>query len=214
MSLEITHPEKPTIQNKIDDNDYMLPHHIEGVLPDFSGLSGNKIRLPVLIEEKTVTSQNSVTFSNLNGNQDILYYIQLDGKIEYTSGNPRIFCYPNNDSGNKNTTSIGANTGGNPFRWSGDPLMLAANNAGSPTYVLSEAYFSAKTGSYRKWLSRFTTHRNGNEIFIVENGGFYTETATNITSLVILNQLAGHLFTGTIKLYKIVDINLEDLTPT
>lgn len=213
MVLEITHPEKPTEQNKIDDNSYMLPHDIEGVLPDFSGLSGMKARIPILIEEKNVVSIQSTTFNDLNGDEDKLYYIQLEGSIAYSSGNPRIFLYPNNDSGNKQTVTITAISGQNPVRWSGDPILLLASNSGSPTHVFCECIFTALTGKYRKSISNFTAIRNNNEMIISKQGGFYTETATNITRLDIVSQTTGHLFTGTIKLYKLVDINLEDLNP-
>jgi len=71
MVLEITHPEKPTEIDKIDDNDYMLPHAINGVLPDFSSFPGMKARIPILIEEKNLVNQGSFSFSNLNGDVDI-----------------------------------------------------------------------------------------------------------------------------------------------
>jgi len=214
MSFEIVHPEKPTEQDKIDDNDYMLPHSINGVLPDLSSFPDMKARIPILIEEKNLTNAQSTTFSNLNGDQDKLYYIELKGSISYPSGNPRIFLYPNNDTGNKQTVSVAAITNQTPQRFSGDPIMLLASNSGSPTHVLCELTLHAETGKYRKAISKFTTIRSNNEMWIVEQGGFYTETATNITRLDIVSQTTGHLFTGTIKLYKLVDINLEDLTPT
>lgn len=211
MSIEITHPEKPTEQDKIDDNDYMLPHKITGVLPDFSSFPDTNIKIPILIETKTVsTGVNSVLFEDLDGDNDLEYYIIIDITCTAPTGSIRLNLYPNSSTTNIIGVQFGARTLSGPFRWDNNELLLGYAEVGTPVSVYATATFTAKTGKNRKFTNQFITLR-GTQIFNVINTGFYTETSTNITSLLIKLVTSTHTFTGTIKLYKLVDITLEDL---
>jgi hypothetical protein len=214
MSFEIVHPEKPTEQDKIDDNDYMLPHQINGVLPDFSSFPGMKARIPILIEEKTFTDQSSVTFSNLNGDQDKEYL--LIGKTTQPggSGEANIILQFNGDTNTANYKGnrhyAGSSQGVRTYSYA----LLANDIGGGGSLSFIQANIIPVTGTLRHLSALFNGYKPSapTDQYTVQSSAYYLETATNITSLVLSASL--RTFSGTIKLYKLVDITLEDLTPT
>ena len=214
MSLEITHPEKPTEQDKIDDNDYMLPHTINGVLPDFTGLSGLYIRIPVLVEEKTISSpSSSVTFENLNGDNDKKYLLITDITLTRQSqAYSNLILKPNNDSSNGKSYTVGGVSGSNPNKIEANYIIIGFTDNSQTGIVNSIFNIYPITGKNRTALGKILSQR-GTYISSYISSSYYSVTNTNITSFVIASTDGG-TFTGTIKLYKFIDILLEDLTPS
>jgi len=214
MVLEITHPEKPTEIDKIDDNDYMLPHAINGVLPDFSSFPGMKARIPILIEEKNLVNQGSFSFSNLNGDVDIEYLFSYHLFLDNTNSSYDSLVYLNPNGLNTNSESnrgYHAGTGHGSQLY--NRLLLAQGGWGRDSDVFGELNFYAKTGRIRISYAidgLVTTDLSNRSIQY--SVGRWSNTSTNITSFQI--EPVYCLLNGTIKLYKLVDINLEDLTPT
>ena len=214
MSFEIVHPEKPTEQDKIDDNDYMLPHQINGVLPDFSSFPGMKARIPILIEEKIISSPvNSVTFENLNGDLDEIYYLEAQLNTTNTSANDYVALLPNNITINQ-TSSHFWDWGGGVSRFNSNKLILFGRYGQQSIKGTARLIFYSKTGTILRTSKSQQEAYVGTSIFIGVASSLWNDTTTNITSLVIKHTNDSARFTGTIKLYKLVDINLEDLTPT
>jgi len=211
MNLEITHPEKPTLQDKIDDNDYMLPHHLSGVLPDFSNFPGAKIRLPILIEKKTVTDASSVTFDNLNGDQDIEYLFVYDITHPNTSAGGNIRILPNNISTNQRFAASGADYNSNGhYRWQGPQLYFAHFEPNLLIRSIGQVSFFAKTGLNRVSEGKNRFYGSNNNIWIIDFASVWNDTTTNITSFVLSPDVS-KTFTGTISLYKIIEIDIQDL---
>lgn len=211
MSFEIVHPEKPTEQDKIDDNDYMLPHQINGVLPDFSNFPGAKIRLPILIEKKTLTDVSSVLFKNLNGDQDIEYLFVYDLTIPNSANGGNIKMNPNSISTNQRYAASGADyNNSSHYRWRGAQLYFAHFEPNLLIRTLGQVTFYAKTGQTRVNEGKNRIYGSNNNIWIIDFSSIWTETSTKVTSI-LLDMDVEKTFSGIINLYKIVEIPLEDL---
>ena len=192
----------------------MLPHAINGVLPDFSGLSDKKMKIPVLIEEKTLpVGTTSIEFTGLNGDEDIEYI--LEGKIT-TSGianDTPIQLKPNNLATNQGSTCHyfihnNHNSYGNLTY-----LLLARQHTTATFQMTILSRLLAKTGQIRVLKSSANIVVSNLSYYgQFDYAGFWTDTTTNITSLVI--SVGSGSISGIIKLYKLVEITLEDLTPT
>lgn len=214
MSLIITHPEKPTEENKIDDNDYMANHHLEGVLPDFSSFPNQKILLPVLIEKKTLPAgTTTTTFSNLNGDSDKLYYITGELSLVRPGTDVIISVQPNSDNTSSNYTGV-------LLTWARGQNATRANLPSIETGLrlcqtriedinnFFHAYLYSKSGKNRKYTS--TPHGFGSSevnAFIISSQ--WLNNSDNITNLKFV--ITSGSFSGEIKLYKMVDILLEDI---
>lgn len=207
MSIEITHQEKPTTQDKIDDEDYMLPHHIEGVLPDYTGLSGKTIQVPLLIEEKTVSDVSEVVFSNLNGDVDEGYILVSDLILSPGTPEQQIYLKFNGDgTANNYTNNIlnFATTYGTSVNWSSPYcIMTRSYKSGSTVKSYSKTDIRTKTGHYRFYYSRFNLSSPVNGWCSVR----WNNLVDNITSLVISSSI--RTFSGVLRLYKIIHIELE-----
>lgn len=211
MNLEITHPEKPTLQDKIDDNDYMLPHHLAGVLPDFSNFPGAKIRLPILIEKKTLTDVSSVLFENLNGDQDMEYLFVYDLTFPNSANGGNIKMNPNGISTDQRFAASGADyNSNNHYRWQGAQLYFAHFEPNLLIRTLGQVTFYAKTGQTRVNEGKNRIYGSNNNIWIIDFSSIWSETSINVTSI-LLNMDVVKTFSGIINLYKIVEIPIQDL---
>ena len=200
MTITITHPEKPTEENKIDDDDYMLPHHVDGHIPEITPLG--TILVPLLIESKNFEAASSITFENLNGDTDEIYYIV--GKYVNSGKNIITSLKPNNISTNQlyNGHQVFQSVSGRQ----GSTVMLLSNSyASASNKIRITATLYAKTGFYRNMENRYSLSGPGSSSPLNEVGNSqWSDTTTNITSLVIAP--ASGTFTGTISLYKMVHL--------
>jgi hypothetical protein len=174
-------------------------------------LPGSTLRLPVLIESKTIDSgTTNVTFSNLNGNNDELYLISFDLNIVVSSGRRFLRVQPNSDSAtnyNSHRTIFGtANVSDSP---DGSYMPICDTDGNYNTKNQGFAYLWAKTGEYRLLMSdsvfTSTAHSNRGTVSWMGN---WKNSADNITSLKFI--ISGGSFGGKIKLYKMVDITIPD----
>lgn len=210
MTLKITHPEKPTESDKIDDNDYMLPHDIEGVLPDLSSFPGAKIRLPILIEEKTLSlGTTSVTFQNLDGNTDEEYLIVSELSIVSGGSDKNIQIKPNNQTGTSMSVIYNNDASTTVSAASRNLLQITGSCFSQDTFSKAIGRFHAKSGIIRTFFCDVyllsTSHKSHQQY-----AGYWSNIADNITSLVFVVDSGGS-FSGRIKLYKMVDISLQSL---
>ncbi|MCC7569982.1 hypothetical protein KO465_01390 [Candidatus Micrarchaeota archaeon] len=215
MTFEITHPEKPTETDKIDDNDYMLPHAINGVLPDFSSFPNMKARIPILIEEKSVPLDTTeITFSNLDGDTDQLYYITGEINLVRVSTNGIIYIQVNNDDVKSNYSGVqihyyngssGVTSTSIPTTELG--LRVLQDRSGDQICDFEVTLYSKK-GKERKYHA-INHHYSPTVAFVTNNTAIWKNTTDNITSLTF-KKTSGS-FSGVIKLYKMVDINLQNL---
>lgn len=214
MVFEITHPEKPTEHQKIDDNDYMLPHHVSGVLPDLSGLSGNKIRLPVLIEEKNITASTGTTFNNLNGYNEKEYIIIV--RLAYTglaTGEIRLLLLLNNITTGYSSSLRRYSPTGTDHLLNTEGFNILRDIKNSNTnYIFGDLNLSIKQGSpcHLGGLTMAKPTAYTNVLNIITD--LLPDPGVTITSLSFEPQNCN--LTGTIKLYKLLDITLEDLNPS
>ena len=214
MSIEITHPEKPTEADKIDDNDYMLPHKITGVLPNFSSFPGQKILLPILIEKKTVPAETTeVTFSDLDGDTDKLYYITGDVLLDYPTSDIIMSLQPNSDDTRNHYQGVllSWGTNQNPTKAnlpSFEKGFRLSQTKSRDTTTFFNAYLYSKTGQNRRFTSSACSYTSV-EVIVHINANQWLNTDDNITELKIL--VTGGHFSGEIKLYKMFEVPLEEL---
>lgn len=200
MTITITHPEKPTEENKIDDDDYMLPHHVDGHIPEITPLG--TILIPLLIETKNFEAVSSITFENLNGDTDEIYYII--GQYQNSGTNIKTSLKPNNIDTNQlyNGHQVFQSSSG---RQANKSMMLSNSYSSASNKIRITAMLYAKTGLYRNIENRYSLSGPGSSSPLNEIGNSqWSDTTTNITSLVIAP--ASGTFTGTISLYKMVHI--------
>jgi len=170
--------------------------------------SSSKIRLPVLIEEKTVSEATEITFSNLDGDKDIEYYLEF--YCYYTcTGYGLTYLLPNN---------VTTDLSGHYHRfWAGStsgstytdkiPLSYAGAN-GNTVYLYGFVNMYVKKDSEKMFIGE-TTARAPDYHFVHMINGSWINTTDNLTNLKIKSDVAK--FTGIFKLYKKVDINLQNL---
>lgn len=183
--MSITHNKIASDQNKVNDDDWNENH----VLTNIIDLE--------LVETKSVSAQSSVTFSDLNGNNSVLFLIYVNGSI--ASGGD-LLLKPNNSSSNlKCFSSLHYCT--STYAWcSTDGTVIRNDHAAAGTLIgIIKLY--PKTGVPRQMLidGGFTKadlsngdRQTGHQI--------WNNTADNITSLVVA--VASGTFTGEISLYK------------
>ena len=168
-----------------------------------SELAGKTVRLPVLVDTKTVTNQSSIVFSGLNGDVDNEYKLEFVTDFD-TNGSSRYL----NIAMNNATISI---KGWNEYTTT---LSYMSNDIGNTAGVNAN-----KTGGIDGFIelkelnrtqnARFNgsfliTRVSGTDIPASYGGGIFGSLVDNVTSIT-LSTTAG-TFSGTIKLYKIVDV--------
>lgn len=196
--MQITHTKIPTEEDKVTLEDWIADHNIEG---------GGTFKLPQLIEEKTLSAgTTTVTFSNLDGDNDKEYYIIGDVFIVSGGGDRIITIKPNNITTNQAGIRVYHFNYPALDRTSISTLQFAMNGWGADSYCHSEAKLIAETGKPRLYsnhtIDGIVGSYKGGQMIKAE----WNENSTNITSLVFA--IDGGSFSGTIKLYKMVDITL------
>lgn len=184
----------------VDDVAWNDGHIIDGIS------EGSKIRLPVLIEEKTIPAgTTSVTFSGLDGDSDLEYFIQYELYIPDTA-DKIMSLKPNNVATNQKSARFGNWTGSvgqNNYTY----LWFTGNGWNKAGYCKGYYYLKAKTGTYRWYHGKDTwTASDFSNWVLQEVSGWWSDTSSNITSLVVA--IDSGSFSGTMKLYKMVDITL------
>lgn len=215
MVLEITHKEKPTETNKIDDNSYMLPHLLNGTLDSeyitdsaiLTALSGLTILLPVLIETKNLPPGSTTsTFSDLDGDSVEEYLIISKLNIISSGSDKMVYLKPNNTTPNFMSRLYHNDSakvvGANAFNF----WFIFSSIFSEDTSGVSYFRLYPKSGRNRQIIGTSeylsTTHHSQQR-----SSGSWTNNTDNITSIVIECQSGGSM-SGEIKLYKIIEITL------
>jgi len=169
-----------------------------GVIPE---LAGKTVKMQVLIQSQTVTNTPSVIFSNLNGDEDEEYVIEA--KLIGNSCT-KLTLVPNPITIGGRSFYIrdvyGGVSGG-----AVDELRLAYLEwTATGTYINITASLVAKTGRWRYFKTKSFWEYLAQGNAVSHSADVYIkDTTTNITSLTINGN--GN-FSGTIKLYKMVDV--------
>lgn len=224
MVLDITHPDKLTPTNKLDDVIYAHSHNVSGTVDEdllsqtildklaaieslLEALDGKTFEIPVLISRVSLSSAQSHTFNDLNGDVDGRYIIEFTGT---TSGNyGKIIVKPNNIGTSQltivgywfiNDMNKGRNTG----------FLLGTTEDVSTSQLHAKATLYAKTGKNRFMESLFGNYGSQSILPIQKSAlAQWLDTTTNITSLVITTtEPTNQTITGDLSLYKIVEITL------
>lgn len=199
MSLIITHPEKPTETDKIDDNDYMAEHNISGKLP-YSNIDLSGTEILELIESQIVSDVPSVAFENLDGDSDLKYLLII--KDFKQSANNYLQLLPNNLSTNQKSIAYS-------LRYNGQGVIavsyLRIGTMGDSTNnsAFIKVYIHAETGKIRFIEKICYVYGTTATMPTREDGvGQWNETSTNITSIV-LTPSSGNI-TGSFYLYRVI----------
>jgi hypothetical protein len=160
------------------------------------------VKLLVLIEKKTVAGSavQDVTFASLNGDVDELYILIYRVKNAY-NGVMNLSLQPNGLTTNQTSYyhiyTSGHGVGGGAGSWGLN--YLTALNA----YGYGKVWIFAKTGQYRSYLQH--GYRTGDQGGLHQMGD-WSDTSTNITSLVIHSDRAGGIaVNSTFELYRVVE---------
>jgi len=160
----------------------------------------------VHITTKQVTDAATVDFVDLDGDKDFMYVFYIAGKVIANGADRYLHLIPNDLTGLLITWKAHAREQTGTWSGSGDkPGFSVGRNAWSTdNYVFFIAWLLAKTGSHRFSRSFWEYERvdevNGGSGYF---GAVWKDTTTNITKLTL--NMDGGLFTGTIKLYKLVE---------
>lgn len=156
---------------------------------------------------KTIRVENgaviSVTFDNLDGDADGLYI--LEAEVNGSSHAGAIFVHPNGLSTNQFTRTTYVDPA--PAGVTDTDLVLTSPNA-TGRWSSKTAKLHAKTGKARKWYSRGEMgNSSGTESWFEVNAGWWSDTTTNITSLVIKHESgAANIGVGSeFRLYKLTE---------
>ncbi len=145
----------------------------------------------------TAASASTITFSGLNGDVDQVYRLVIKIKHNLAYGTSGILVRPNGDSGaNYINSNVYGNSSG-PFGSynSGQTgIFIHGGGANQNTISVGEMVLNAETGNPRVATVAIN---QGNSLVSVLWSGTWSNTATNITSLVIEGALANAFATGT-----------------
>jgi len=167
-------------------------------------LAGKTIQCKVLIDSKTITNVNSVTFDGLNGDVDKKYIIEFEGSMANQSPDMNIILKPNNISTNQMSSSFRQYTT-NYDRMSSTNLILCGGGFQTALTGNFKSEFDAKSGKNRRIITNYNYEDvTGNYSLGGEGNGVWRDMTTIVTSLVIAT--TAYTFSGTIKLYKMVDV--------
>jgi len=170
-----------------------------------SQLSGKTVQHKVLIESKTVTNVNSVTFTGLNGDVDGEYIFESNIDITGNGHDTWVYLQPNGlgNDGLGVTFIFGAESG---VGYSNESFIAINSNSWAlDGKSISSGKFYAKSGTKRIMTCTKIFFSNDNSRkHTIDFLGYWLDTTTNITSF-LLTMPYGTM-TGTIKLYKMVDV--------
>ena len=170
-------------------------------------LAGKTVRLPVLIDTKTVTNQNSVLFDGLNGDLDKEYRIEWQFDCISNNSDGEIYVQFNSINSNYRCVRAGdedsGRTGGNFTDRIGCGHITWVNNGSLDGWL---KVMNAKIGRHRK-VRGFSSWNSDNGVYyaIWEFGGAWLDITTTITSI-LMGITGNSKFSGTIKLYKMIDV--------
>jgi RNase P/RNase MRP subunit p29 len=168
-----------------------------GTSHDISGIKGWE-----LIEEKNITvAVNTTTFSNLNGNEDEEYLLELDVIIYASGSDGEIKLLPNNQSTNlASTLTFSSNYNTTVQALSYSYIRIGGAFWGKESDSWSTFRIKAKDGQKRKIDGQLNMVNSDLSHRSVENTmGYWTDISANIISLVLS---CNFTFKGNIKLYK------------
>lgn len=170
--------------------------------------SGSKIRIPVLIESKTLAAgTTTTTFSNLNGDVDGEYLLRGVNIIFASSGSSEysLMAQFNGDTTASNYVSkrkyFGAAEGIQTLAF----FLLVNNIGGTGSTGFFEAQIFPKTGVQRIGFSKGVGYSPGDQYSVLASCK-WTNTTDNITAMTIATN--GSSFSGTLNLYKMITITL------
>lgn len=173
----------------------------------YNALDGKTIRIPVLIETKTLSSASSVTFSGLDGDTDGEYLLTGYLKWTTTSYPHDIRFYPNADTSSAFDGAAHyylSNGGGHNYMDLSSYGVLARNVRAGTDPVKLHTEIITPPSDYTYSITNSVNY--GNSYTIHEDAHGAHKSTTNVTSIYI-NTTNGTL-TGTLSLYKIVEISL------
>ncbi len=161
-----------------------------------------------LVETKTFTDSSTVTFSGLDGDEDIAYKFIMQAVMSKPAGaDPYIQVRMNGDAGNNYYEAIvyaGSQWGVTRITNVLDGIIFFYGASTVHWEIMGEATLYVKTENS---LARKMVHQSyglqqeaAHEIICLDGGGAWTNTADNVTDLTILN--SDGTCTGTIRLYK------------
>jgi len=175
--------------------------------------TSKKLTVAQLVEwipiSKTAYSAQTadITISSLTGNTDLAYKIMVEGKlVPSPGGDYNVTVRPNGDTtaGNyinsRHYSDGSAHAVDNP---AGAGLVLCNNVWSGNTSVIGEMIFSAKDRDVaRPYNCHWSAIRlaGGTNSYMLTSGGYWSNTADEVTSLVI--NLSSDAFTGTIAVFK------------
>ncbi|UTB32713.1 MAG: hypothetical protein NKF70_00035 [Methanobacterium sp. ERen5] len=172
--------------------------------PAGAGFASGTYKIPKLIEIKTITAQSSVTFSNLNGDSDIEYYIECD--IKMSVGSRHLLLQPNSVSSN-GISVVNRAYNNAKDSWIYGYMYLGNNERDGNSRILSKTTLYAKSGQYRATFTECGIFGSDSlNPFTISSRSQWSNTTDNITSLKIIPNNTDTTITGTIKLYKMVDM--------
>lgn len=192
---------------KIQPSHWDAEHNISGI--PFNGLIGSKVKVPVFIETKTPSGDSSITFSGLNGDSDIEYIIEGDVDWSDVSGGDVSLRMTYNSIESNYQTTGGRYVAGTHevSNKSYQEIIMGGWSAACSSWFITNV--KVKTGTIKMGYVQsgcydISGHTTTN---IYQTSQIYCDnTADNVTSIV-LTGVNGKI-TGTIKLYKLVEVTL------
>ncbi|HMV44833.1 MAG TPA: hypothetical protein PKL30_24815 [Leptospiraceae bacterium] len=156
--------------------------------------------LRLIYETDVTSSTNTVTVSGLNGDTDLSYRIHTV-IVSNTASGCDTFVRPNNDSNTANYSSLGINastsTVGQAYYSTIGGLRVGSTGT-SNDMVSCHSFLYAKTGLKRHLVADCIDMANASST--VQNkahyGGLWTNSATNISSLVFFSTCANGIGAG------------------
>lgn len=212
--MQIKHSKVSNVADGADTSvvrpsDWNANHVITGI-PDLYNQINGKIKIPVLIQSQTPSGMSSVTFSNLNGDNDVEYRFEYDLVIS-TSADSYLKVQPNGiTSSQKYTRLYASNYNGTSDQGTGVGafILLAQSGWNKSCIVSGDMTFKAASGQNRRaYGTGSLICTDFSEMGTAFIGNYWGDTTTNITSFVLA--LTGSAtMTGTLNLYKMVTIDL------
>lgn len=157
-------------------------------------------KIPEIMYDEDLTAQSSVVISNLDGNSDEEYEIEIEGAISLTNS-PSI---ETNLSANWAGVSLIANAGSSATIGSGaesghPKLGDGFYGGGNTNNVSINVSLTVAKGRYRKFRSDCVVWNASYHGRSFTSGTHTTDTTTNVTTMTI--NFGGN-FTGNVKVYR------------
>jgi hypothetical protein len=194
--MPINHPEIP--EGELIDGDNYRENHV------ITNLLGYE-----LIEEKTLPAGTTTcTFSNLNGDEDVKYFITGEINIVSNGADRYLTLQPNGITTNqtnkyhssyKDTTAYLEHL----VDRGGAVLFLTQSGWSSNSFNIFSAEFYVKTGHIRLLKTSSSVFVSTTQFMVQTVDSYWDNSITNIESLT-LSLTSGGSMSGTIKLWKVI----------